>query len=324
MSLISVIVPMYNAAQYIGDLRESFDKQVYCHFEVICVNDGSKDDTQHLVEEWSRDAQPYKVLCITQENRGVSAARNRGISEANGDYICFVDADDTIAPEYLLILLENIHKNDVKVCLSRIKKGSNHRSIANSSSILSKTDMLHDFLFSGRRYSICSAMFSTSVFKEGNLKFPEGYRYSEDVFLLWKILASSDSTLVIDAQVYNYRVNPKSVMHKVDLNRKDAIELMKQLENYIQLNAPEFAPIFLRFAVARHHWSIMWQAALYFGSYGEFLLYSQNFEIREELKKMITYPKITESLSSAIFITSPYLYYKVVRAYKRIGLAGGY
>lgn len=324
MSLISVIVPMYNAAQYIGDLRESFDKQVYCHFEVICVNDGSKDDTQHLVEEWSRDAQPYKVLCITQENRGVSAARNRGISEANGDYICFVDADDTVEPEYLSVLLENIHKNDVKVCLSRIKKGSNHRNIANTSSLLNKTEMLSDFLFSGRRYHICSAMYSTSFFREGNLKFPEGYKYSEDVFLLWKILASSDSTLVIDAQVYNYRVNPKSVMHKVDLNRKDAIELMKQLENYIQQNAPEFAPVFLRFAVARHHWSILWQAALFFERYEEFCEYITNFDMSTELKPMKEYPRFKESISSKVFGFSPYLYYKIVRLYSRVGLPGGY
>ncbi len=104
-TLISIIVPAYNAAQYIGDTIRSVQTQIFQNWELIIVNDGSTDDTIAAVNAFSADT---RIKCITQKNEGVSAARNTGIDSAKGDFIGFLDADDTMLENNLTIKLEQL------------------------------------------------------------------------------------------------------------------------------------------------------------------------------------------------------------------------
>ena len=96
-SLISVIVPCFNAEKYIERCLDSILKQTYRNIEVIVVDDGSTDDSAARIKEISK--LDNRVKYVYQKNAGVSAARNRGLDEAKGDKITFVDSDDTISPE---------------------------------------------------------------------------------------------------------------------------------------------------------------------------------------------------------------------------------
>lgn len=95
---VSIIVPAYNTAAYIGEALESIFAQTYTSYEVIVINDGSPD-----TEALERVLAPFRdrIVYLMQENRGVSAARNRGIRSARGEYIAFLDSDDRWVPEYL-------------------------------------------------------------------------------------------------------------------------------------------------------------------------------------------------------------------------------
>jgi glycosyltransferase involved in cell wall biosynthesis len=100
MPKVSVIIPTYNAQEYLSETLDSVLSQTYSHFEVIVVDDGSKDQTISIVEEY-RMKYPEKVKLIQKENGGPASARNVGIKAAVGEYIAFIDADDLWLPEKL-------------------------------------------------------------------------------------------------------------------------------------------------------------------------------------------------------------------------------
>ena len=95
--MISVVIPLYNKEQSIASTLQTVQNQTYQDFEIVIVDDGSTD---HSVEEVTKVLNP-RIRLIHQENAGVSAARNRGIEEAKGEYIAFLDADDEWKPDYL-------------------------------------------------------------------------------------------------------------------------------------------------------------------------------------------------------------------------------
>ena len=98
-ALISVIVPVYNAESYLSDCLESLTRQTHRELEILVVDDGSADNSAALCEEWEKKDE--RIRLIRKENGGVSSARNRGLDEAQGEYVAFVDADDWILPEML-------------------------------------------------------------------------------------------------------------------------------------------------------------------------------------------------------------------------------
>ena len=114
--LISVIIPVYNTAEYLPRCLDSILNNTYKHLEILCINDGSRDNSLEVLNAYA--AQDSRIRVIDQENAGVSAARNRGLDEATGEYIAFVDSDDWIHRQYFEVLLTNTraHQAHITVC----------------------------------------------------------------------------------------------------------------------------------------------------------------------------------------------------------------
>lgn len=112
--LVSIIIPAYNSAKYLSEAVNSALNQTYTNIEVIVVNDGSTDDTLQVAESLKGE----KLRVFSQKNKGASAARNRGLKEASGEYIQFLDADDLISAEKIEKQLELLqrHKNHLCIC----------------------------------------------------------------------------------------------------------------------------------------------------------------------------------------------------------------
>lgn len=110
---VSVIVPVYNVRDFVRECLDSIRAQSFTDFEVVCVDDGSTDDSLEILEEYA--AKDSRVKVLHQENAGLSSARNLGLSYATGSYICFVDSDDGIAPNALERLVSVARKNDADV-----------------------------------------------------------------------------------------------------------------------------------------------------------------------------------------------------------------
>ena len=97
----SIIIPAYNAAKFIERALDSVRKQSYGNYEVLVINDGSVDDTEQIIGQYKDKYPKFSINFFSQENKGAGGARNKGIYNANGDYIAFLDADDCWYPEKL-------------------------------------------------------------------------------------------------------------------------------------------------------------------------------------------------------------------------------
>ena len=106
--LVSIIIPTYNSSDYITETLTKLEKQTYPNFEIVIVNDGSKDNTSNVLREYGLTHS--RLIIINKENGGVSSARNTGIRKAQGQFICFMDDDDEIDPNYLLKMYTRQHE----------------------------------------------------------------------------------------------------------------------------------------------------------------------------------------------------------------------
>ena len=109
--LLSVIVPVYNVEQYLSKCIDSILNQEFKDFELILIDDGSSDNSGKICDEYVIHNDKVKVY--HQINGRVSSARNKGLNEAQGDYICFIDADDYILPNYFTFINQNVKKCDI-------------------------------------------------------------------------------------------------------------------------------------------------------------------------------------------------------------------
>jgi glycosyltransferase involved in cell wall biosynthesis len=122
--LVSIVIPAYNAGQYIVETLNSILAQTYPHFEIIIINDGSTDNTEGVVKKYS----DTRIQYCFQENKGVSIARNNGFSKTKGAYIVFFDADDIMSPDFLEARLAVLDK-DIKLdfCCGTLVFFPNHK-----------------------------------------------------------------------------------------------------------------------------------------------------------------------------------------------------
>ena len=113
MNTVSIIVPIYNSEKYLPQCIESILNQTYKNFELILVNDGSTDNSLSICESYAQKDERIEILNL--QHNGVSNARNNGISKAKGEFICFVDSDDKIEKDFLLVLtnLQNKYNSDI-------------------------------------------------------------------------------------------------------------------------------------------------------------------------------------------------------------------
>ena len=116
MKLVSIIVPVYNREKSIVECYNSLIKQKYKNIEIVFVDDGSTDDSLKILKGFD----DKRVVVLSQENRGPSEARRYGFNQSHGEYICFVDSDDGIAPDYISRLVETIEKDGGDVCIGRM------------------------------------------------------------------------------------------------------------------------------------------------------------------------------------------------------------
>lgn len=316
---VSVIIPFYNGESFVFDAVENLKKQDFKDFEIILVNDGSTDNTAQKLNEVKAQNPDLSITVINKENGGVSTARNCGIEAARGEWLCFCDDDDITSKNYISLLYNAAIKSNSKLSLGYITKQKEELFEDPNPEIkfFNKTEFLREFLYNGIKYSHCAAIFHKSLFENGN-RYPENSKYSEDVYLLWKLFSISEKIPVVCHPLYYYYQNPNSAMNKkMTLDRMGAIELMKDLEAFIEQNAPEFSPEYKNFAVARHYWSILWQAAGNFPNYKEFKEYIGNFDMKPQLKKLYTYPSKKVTITSRLFNLSPFMYYLLMRIYVR-------
>lgn len=208
--LISVIVPCYNQGALLGEALQSLLDQTYANWECIVVNDGSSDDTANKAMAWINKDSRFKYFY--QSNGGLSAARNKGLAAISGDYIQFLDADDTIAPGKFALSLQEGGDADVIITnFSMFTKTG--ESTFNAAFTLHKDQLNFHSLLTGWDEEfvipIHCGLFKSNLFS--TLRFNESLKAKED-WLMWiQIYQGGIETVFIDEPFALYRYSPGSM-----------------------------------------------------------------------------------------------------------------
>lgn len=209
--LISIIIPAYNAEPFLETTLRSVVAQTYQNIEIIVVNDGSTDQTGEIADEWARKDE--RIIAIRQGNQGVSAARNKGLAIAKGNYIGFVDADDEIEPDMYEFLYDNIRKYDADIshCGFELVKKDKTVQFHNTGIILvqDRVQVLQELLAGTRvEPSACTKLFKKEIIQ--NIRFATDIKINEDLLFNMEAFNNSQKSIFEDVVKYKYQYNPNS------------------------------------------------------------------------------------------------------------------
>lgn len=246
--LISVVVPVYNVAKYLKKSIESIVNQTYTNLEIILVDDGSKDESGEICEDYS--LKDSRIIVIHKPNGGLSDARNASIKQAKGEYITFVDSDDTIDYDMIEFLYDLILKFHTKMsicCQTEIFENTNKKNVIGNNEKLKLTGkecirrmLYHDIVDT----SAWAKLSSTELFK--TVKFPKGKIY-EDIATTYKLFQKCDYVACGFESKYNYMVRNDSLTRvNFSENKFQLLEMTDKMGVDVVKIYPDLADAVLR------------------------------------------------------------------------------
>lgn len=216
-SLITIVVPVYNAKTYIETCIESVMNQTYKNFEIILVDDGSTDESGLICDSLSRSNN--KIITIHQINQGVSNARNVGIDNAHGEFITFIDVDDTVEELYLEYLINpflNENRNiDISICgYSKVKEnGYIDVRTSGDKKKLTQSELFEEaFLDYGIEGYPFNKLYVMALIRKFAIKFDKSIKICEDLLFYVEYLSHTKSGLYNPIPLYNYKVRKNSAL----------------------------------------------------------------------------------------------------------------
>ena len=233
-ALVSIIIPCYNAENYIKKTIDSVLCQTYQNFEIIIVNDGSTDSSSKII----KTVKDGRIHLVEHENQGVSSSRNKGIAIAKGEFIVFLDADDLLHPSFLEKRVFRLSKSAAIACASsviliddkgnKIAKNKNYFAANKTSQILEFNDEI----------VTCpsSYLFKAEFLKKNNFTFNKNLQSSADKYFLLEVLKQGEIELINDSPMY-YRILNESMSHKITTTLlKDQIGFYNEIKKFLENN----------------------------------------------------------------------------------------
>lgn len=240
--LFSIIVPVYNVEVYLPTCLDSIINQTYFNLEIIVVNDGSTDHSGKVIELYAQ--KDCRIKVITQENQGLSAARNVGMDNATGDYVMFVDSDDYISLDVCQATVDFIKRNgslDIfQFARYRFdeKKQIEEKICWESTLIYAGKEFLEKAVINDYFYaSACNKIYRTDFLKEHGFKFIRGI-YHEDLFFVFQSLLCSKSIGMMPSVYYFYRITPASITNRMKEKDRDVLKTVSALEVFLRETFP--------------------------------------------------------------------------------------
>ena len=250
---ISVIVPVYNVEQYLCRCVDSILAQTFPDFELLLIDDGSKDRSGEICDEYA--GKDERVRAFHKENGGVSSARNLGIDNAKGEWISFIDADDRILPEFLQSLIETADESDELIVGGNTYFGEEEGETVPPENIVVKREHFKDYIFNDSEwtwqrifYVVWGKLFRLNIIKENKLKFDINMIRSEDTTFMLIYMTIIRDVRLVNSKEYSYRYDSiagnkyvlsfptflqqrNSYIKKMKIIEKSSIGMFSSLEN---------------------------------------------------------------------------------------------
>ena len=233
MKKISIIIPVYNSEKYLSKCIDSILNQTYKDFELLLINDGSKDNSLSIMKEYSLKDNRIKV--IDQKNMGVAKTRNKGIELATGEYITFIDNDDTIQIDYLEKFLSNCEKYDMVI--------GGYRRIDNNGKIINIYQPKNTFWAKYTFITPWARIFRREFLIDNDIKFLSS-PIGEDVYFNLSIYSKTDSIKTINYVGYEWLNNLESVSNTVHKGFNDKVDIVSFLDSLYSIRGDKYQDYF--------------------------------------------------------------------------------
>ena len=212
--MVSVVIPCYNIAHYVGNTLNSVLNQSDGDFEILAVNDGSTDETLNVLNKLAAQDKRIRVIC--QANGGVSAARNKGLSHAQGNWIMFLDGDDELKPDFIKLLNSTpLDYSMVATGFEWMKNGSITRY-----PLTRTNNLIEDYLVSKIKLHLCATAYTKEFLQSEQLRFAVGTAYNEDREFVAKALHRAQRISCIKDCYFRYVSRDSSVTYEAGYQPK--------------------------------------------------------------------------------------------------------
>lgn len=230
LETVSVIMPVYNKGTYVKESIESILRQSYPHFELILINDGSTDNSEEILLEYlARDA---RLRYYKQENKGVAAARNTGISMATGEYIAFLDADDLYKERFLEKMLDAINDKNVAICNFDFKANG---KLTKTKWISKEGDILVDYIYNKCVPNMNCWLLKSAFISTYELRFPTDNSWGEDQSFFMKVLCHEKDISCVNEALTIYNTDIPDSLSGNSLNKLfEDITWLSEIKQYLQ------------------------------------------------------------------------------------------
>lgn len=261
--LISVIVPAYNVEKYIKTCLDSLINQTYSNFEIIVVNDGSTDQTEEILRSYQSNP---KFRIYSQENGGLSAARNQGLKLANGELVCFVDSDDSVKSDYLEKLVAPFIEDvdvDITVCGYQEKFENSVINHVLKSQKITGRKATEDLLIKQQDFNVLAwnKLYRKSLFSDYKIEYPVR-QIHEDNLTTYKLFFHAQKIVYISDELYVYqrthseitknRYSEEKTLKRLQVKEQMAIEAGQYLQDSKLKLAADVALLLSYFAFLDH------------------------------------------------------------------------
>lgn len=225
---VSLIVPIYNVEDYLQDCLESLIKQDYANLEIILVNDGSKDHSLDIANAYA--LKDKRIMVLTKVNGGLSDARNYGINHASGDYCCFVDGDDTVASNYVALMVDALSAEaDMVVCDMEYHYEDGSTTFSSGGFFKTANVNTTPSLMTINN-SACNKLVKTTIVR--SFLFPKGKNY-EDLATVPIWIVKSRTVVKVDTPLYFYRQRQGSIAHSANMKLFDIYDAIQRCLDYL-------------------------------------------------------------------------------------------
>lgn len=247
---VSILIPCYNVEKYLPHCLDSIVNQSYNNLQIVLINDGSKDNTWQIMQEYAR--KDNRIEIYNQENQGVANTRNNLLDKVKGDYVLFIDSDDWCELDMVDFLVNKAltKQSDIVTC-SMVKNDETVNKNEYNEEIWEQPKAILEFLrhfqFNG---SLWNKLVKTSILH--NSSFRKDIGYGEDALFCWEFLQSAKSIVMTNRQLYHYRMNNASISHQpFNIQKYSAYNVWTHISNDTLKRWPQFSQIALgHFAVS--------------------------------------------------------------------------
>lgn len=245
---LSVIIPVYNCEKYLDECVSSVLAQTFTDFELILVDDGSTDQSPRLCDDYALRF-PDKIRVIHKQNGGAASARNAGLDAAKGEYIGFIDSDDTILPGMFACIMENIAKHHVDIVETKFILPGSKTNHENEPQIVSGREALIEMFNWRVSTSLCTKVFrkktiSGILMNEGHIN--EDFRFLCDVFV------RNPKVCILQQAFYKYRPTPGSVTRVMRPNFFDIFTNLDYIRTLLPPSDKQLQKYFRHYAMTMH------------------------------------------------------------------------